>query len=322
MKWVWRALGVVVALLVVAFLAFRTPDTDPQEMRAKYGGPPSQFDAIGDGVTVHLRDEGPRDAPAIILLHGSNADLHTWQPWVEGLADSYRVIRFDQVGHGLTGPDPDVDYGRANYAEDIREVADALDLEQFVIGGNSMGGKHALAFAAAYPDRVTGMVLVDASGSPMIAEEADEDDDGGNIGFAIAQMPGINRIAEQITPRSLIAQSLEQTVSVKEIVTDAMIDRYWELLRYPGNRAATMARFSADYDPLEESEIAQIEAPALILWGEEDRLIPVAAGRWLDRVLPNSTLKVYPGIGHLPQEEAPEQSIADVREWLATLSQP
>lgn len=134
-------------------------------------------------------------------------------------------------------------------------------------------------------------------------------------------MPGVNRIAEQVTPRNLIAQSLEQTVSVKEIVTEEMIDRYWELLRYPGNRAATMARFSADYDPLTEAEITAITAPALILWGEEDRLIPVAAGRWLDERLPNSELVIYPGIGHLPQEETPEATIADVRRWLETLAQ-
>ncbi|MAS85697.1 MAG: alpha/beta hydrolase, partial [Erythrobacteraceae bacterium] len=106
MKWLLRIVLLILALLVTAFLIFRTPDTDPAEMRAKYGGEPSQFVEIGDGVTVHLRDEGPKDAPAIILLHGSNADLHTWQPWVDALKARYRVIRFDQVGHGLTGPDP------------------------------------------------------------------------------------------------------------------------------------------------------------------------------------------------------------------------
>lgn len=318
-KWVWRILFALLAVVLIAFLVLRTPDTDPEEMRAKYGGEPSQFVEIGDGVIAHIRDEGPRDGLPILLLHGSNADLHTWQPWVDGLGDSYRIIRFDQVGHGLTGPDPAGDYSRTNYAEDIREVADALGLDRFIIGGNSMGGKHTLAFAAAYPERVAGMILVDAGGGPIIEDEDDED--SGNIGFAIARMPGVNRIAEQVTPRSLIAQSLEQTVSVKEIVTEEMIDRYWELLRYPGNRAATMARFSADYDPLTEAEITAITAPALILWGEEDRLIPVAAGRWLDARLPNSELVIYPGIGHLPQEETPEATIADVRTWLETLAQ-
>lgn len=320
MKWVWRGLLALLAVLAIAFLIFRTPDTDAAEMRAKYGAPPSQFVAIGDGVTVHLRDEGPKDAHAIILLHGSNADLHTWEPWVEALKGKYRVIRFDQVGHGLTGPDPAGDYSRENYVADILEVADKLGLERFILGGNSMGGKHALAFAAAHPDRLTGLVLVDASGGPMLKLDArndDEEDSGGNIGFAIARMPGINLLAEQITPRSLIAQSLDQSVSVKSVVTPAAVDRYWELLRYPGNRRATLARFSQPYDPLTAAEIAGIATPTLILWGEEDRLIPVEAGRWLAQALPNSQLVTYPKIGHLPQEEAPAETLADLKAWLA-----
>ena len=323
MKWVLRILGTLLAVLVVLFFVFRTPDTDPVEMRAKYGGPPSQFVEIGDGVSVHLRDEGPQGGAGagvpIILLHGSNADLHTWEPWAQSLRSQRRVIRFDQVGHGLTGPDPAGDYTRANYAEDIAEVMDALGIDQAIIGGNSMGGKHALAFAVRYPERLAGLVLIDASGAPMPDDPAEEDEDGGNIGFAIAQTPGINRIVEQITPRFLIKQSLEESVSNKSVVTPQTVDRYWELLRYPGNRAATMERFSAAYDPLTRDEIAGIEAPTLILWGDEDRLIPLSAGEWLNQTMRNSKLVVYSGIGHLPQEEAPEKTLTDLKKWLDNL---
>lgn len=318
MKWFVRGVLALIALLVIAFLIFRTPDTDAAEMRAKYGGVPSQFVDIGDGVTVHLRDEGPKDAPAIVLLHGSNADLHTWEPWVAALKSQYRVIRFDQVGHGLTGPDPKHDYSRANYVADVLAVADNLGLERFIIGGNSMGGKHALAFAIAHPDRVSGLVLVDASGGPMPQDKAaTKNRGGGNIGFRIARMPGVNRLVEQITPRSLIAQSLEQSVSVKSIITGPMIDRYWELLRYPGNRRATLKRFGYPYESLTEAEIAGVTAPTLILWGEEDRLIPVAAGQWLAKVMPTAEITIYPNIGHLPQEEAPTATLGDLLPWLA-----
>ncbi|MDP5103657.1 MAG: alpha/beta hydrolase [Erythrobacter sp.] len=318
-KWIWRGLLGLLAVLVIAFLIFRTPDTDAAEMRAKYGGPPSQFVDIGGGVTVHLRDEGPKDAPAIVLLHGSNADLHTWEPWVAVLKGQYRVIRFDQVGHGLTGPDPKDDYSRANYVADVLAVADKLGLERFILAGNSMGGKHALAFAAAHPDRIAGLVLVDASGGPMIKRDADKDDDSasGNIGFKIAQTPGINLLVEQITPRSLIAQSLEQSVSIKSVASEAAVTRYWELLRYPGNRRATLKRFGYPYDPLSEAEIAGITAPTLILWGDEDRLIPVEAGQWLAKTMPNADLKIYPGIGHLPHEEAVAATLGDLGLWLA-----
>lgn len=319
MKWLKRGLLALVGVLVIAFLVFRTPDTDPAEMRAKYGAPPSQFVTIGDGVTVHLRDEGPRDAPAIILLHGSNADLHTWEPWVQALKGRYRVIRFDQIGHGLTGPDPKEDYSTANFVADIGEVADRLGLKTFILGGNSMGGKHALAYAIAHPERLTGLVLVDGSGGPMLKIERKGEDkkDSGNIGFTIARMPGVNLLAEQITPRSLIQQSLEQSVSVKSVASEATIDRYWELLRYPGNRRATLKRFSQPYDPLKPEDIAKVQTPTLILWGEEDRIIPVEAGQWLAKTLPVNELHIYPKIGHLPHEEAPAATLADLEPWLA-----
>lgn len=328
MKWVVRVVLALVAVLAVLFLVFRTPDTDAAAMRAKYGAAPSQFVDLGDGLTVHLRDEGPKDAPAIILLHGSNADLHTWEPWARNLKADYRVIRFDQVGHGLTGPDPKGDYSRDNYVAHIRRVADKLGVERFILGGNSMGGKHALAFAVAYPERLNGLVLIDASGMPMLSPESlktgqpKEDTQkrsSGNIGFKIAGMPGVNRIVEQVTPRSLIEKSLRQSVSVESIVTEPMIDRYWELLRYPGNRRATLQRFAIPYDALERADIAAIPVPALIIWGEEDRLIPVAAGRYLDEVMAESTLVIYTGIGHLPQEEAADRSLGDLRQWLAAL---
>ncbi len=328
MKWAFRILGVVLFALGLAFVIFRTPDTVVDEMRAKYGGAPSQFVEIADGTVVHLRDEGEGEGLPIILLHGSNADLHTWEPWVEGLKDTRRVIRFDQVSHGLTGADPQADYSRANFTSDVIEVADALGIDRFILGGNSMGGRHSLSVAIAHPDRVAGLILVDAGGAPrdqveaMQAENGTlEEDDGGNIGFSIARTPGLNLLAEQITPRSLIRQSLEQTVSNQAVVTEEAVDRYWELLRLPGNRRATMQRFAARFDPMSDAEIQAITAPTLILWGEEDGLIPVEAGQWLGEAMPNSKLVVYSKIGHLPHEEAAEATLADVKSWLTSLGQ-
>jgi pimeloyl-ACP methyl ester carboxylesterase len=101
------------------------------------------------------------------------------------------------------------------------------------------------------------------------------------------------------------------------VASEAAIDRYWELLRYPGNRRATFIRFGLPYDPLTQAQIAGITAPTLILWGEEDRLIPVEAGQWLAKTMPNNRLVIYPKIGHLPQEEAVAATLGDLEPWLA-----
>lgn len=299
-----KVLAVLAAVLLAAFLIFRVPDTEPAAMRAKYGASPSQFVTLDGGQVVHLRDEGPRDAPAIVLLHGSNADLHTWQPWAERLKDRHRVIRFDQRGHGLTGPARDGDYSRQAFAADVERVAGKLGLTRFVLAGNSMGGGIALEYALAHPQRLAGLVLVDAGGAPRLEKAK------GNIGFTIARTPGVARLMGQITPRWLIERSLRQSVSNQKVVTDAAVDRYWELLRHPGNRQATMARFSTPQEPFAPAALAELETPTLIIWGSEDGLIPVSSGRWLARHIPGARLEVLEGIGHIPMEESPDRTAA------------
>lgn len=311
LKW----LAVLVAILFVAFLFLRTPDTDPVAMRAKYGAPPSQFVELRPGLTVHYRDEGPRDGHAIVLLHGSNADIHTWDAWTAALTDRYRVVRFDQIGHGLTGADPAANYADENFAEDIGRMADKLGLKRFVLAGNSMGGGIALDYALRHPERIEGLVLVDSVGTPP----TDRGEAEGNIGFTLARNPVGGWLMTKITPRSLIDTSLHQTVLNQKIVTPTMVDRYWELLRFPGNRAATVARFSQPMTSFKAADLAKLPMPVLIQWGSGDPLIPLAAGQWLHKAIPGSRMIVYPGIGHIPMEEAPVQSVVDLRGWMAEL---
>jgi pimeloyl-ACP methyl ester carboxylesterase len=310
LKW----LGLTVVVLIVGLgIAFYTPDTDPAAMRAKYGTAPSQFVDVGGGLTVHLRDEGPRDAPVIVLLHGSNADLHTWDPWTDRLKGQYRVIRFDLIGHGLTGPNPQRDYSTAAFVATVDRVVTKLGISRFVLGGNSMGGGISGAYAMAHPEKLTGLVLVDASGAPEAPGKSLP------IGFRIAQTPVLRDIMKVLTPRSMLETSLKQSVSNQAIVTPAVVDRYWEMLRYPGNRQATIDRFSAPRKPATEDQVRAIKTPTLIMWGNEDKLIPVVSAAWFKRVLPNATLVTYPGIGHVPMEETPDRSAADLKTWLATL---
>ncbi|WP_435418208.1 alpha/beta hydrolase [Parerythrobacter aurantius] len=316
MKKLAKILGAIVALLLIAFLALRVPDTDGAAMRAKYGAPPSQFVKLANGITVHLRDEGPRDAPAIILLHGSNADLHTWQPWVDRLKDRYRVIRYDQRGHGLTG-NVTGGYDADAFAADALAVADTLGLDKFVLAGNSMGGANAARFAMLHPDRLSGLVLVDAGGAPVKREG------GGNLAFTVLRMPVIGSVASQMMQRPLVERSLRQSVANQSVVTPETIDRYWELARYPGNREATRERFSLPWTSFTAEQVRAITVPTLVMWGEEDSLIPFAAAGWFMQQLPDAKLVSYPGIGHIPMEEAPDRSAEDLRSWLeATLAAP
>ena len=315
MKWFVRiALGLLV-VLVAAFLIFRTPDTDADAMRAKYGGEPSQFVELGNGQNIHLRDEGPRDAPVIILLHGANSSLHTWDEWTERLSKDYRVIRFDQIGHGLTGPSHDGDYSKSSFVADVEAVAEHLKLGSFVLAGNSMGGWVATAFALENPDQVAGLVLLNASGAPRNKEE-----ERLYIGAKIAQTPVLNSLMTIITPRSLVRSSLEDAVADSSSITDQHVDRYWELLRYPGNRQAAVDRANTERGgPFKAEDIAKLAMPALIMWGDEDRVTPKSGAEWYAEHLSTETVVIYPDVAHLPMEEVPGPSTADLKKWLANL---
>ena len=316
MKWLLRGLGIIFAAIFIALIVMRVPDTDPAEMRAKYGAESSQFVELSDGLTVHLRDEGPKDAPAIVMLHGSNADLYTWDAWAGDLSQDYRVIRYDQIGHGLTGPATNDDYALASFTADLDEIATKLDLDSFILAGNSMGGAIAVQYAVQHPERLVGLILVDAGGAPIKREG------GGNLAFTLAGIPGLSSVLATVMPRSLAERSLRQSVTNQDIVTDEMVDRYWEMARYPGNRAATLKRFSTPRSAFNAAQIGQINVPTLVMWGEEDTLIPYDAAAWYMAHLPDATLANYPGIGHLPHEEAAQATLADVRKWLSRADTP
>lgn len=308
-----KALGLVLmALLVLGFALGYAPDTDPAAMKAKYASKASQFIDVGGGLTMHVRDEGQRDAPVLVLLHGSNASLHTWEPWVARLSGKYRIISVDQIGHGLTGPNPTGQYDAAAFVGTLDAALAKLGVSHFALAGNSMGGFVAWEYTLAHPDKVTKLVLVDAAGPP------EDPNKKLPLGFTLARMPGVNRLAELITPRSLFEKSLRQTVANQAIITPAMVDRYWELNRYPGNRRATLLRFASYAGRQRDTDrIGSITAPTLILWGADDRLIPASGAAWFASHIPGARAIVYPRIGHIPMEEAADRSAADADAFLS-----
>lgn len=313
----WLAILLLVAVIGVGIWGY-APDIPVEELRAKYANAESEFIDLGNGLTVHLRDEGPTDAPAIILLHGSNASLHTWEEWTKQLKGQYRIIRFDQIGHGLTGPDPKDCYSATCFTDTVERVAKNRGLAKFYLGGNSMGGGIAHEYAKAHPERLLGLILVDAGGAPDLTPGKRNLP----IGFKIMQMPVINRIATIISPRSVIEKSLRSSVSKGDFIDDKEIDLYWNMLRRPGNREATLKRFSERAARQAEESAAAPEAtrkiPTLIIWGDEDKLIPVAAADWFAKHYPDSTVRIFKGVGHIPMQEVPEESAKAVRDWLTT----
>ncbi len=312
----WKAvktIALVLLALVTAILVWGwQSDRDADQMKAKYANAASKFIDIGNGLKIHARDEGNPNGPVLLLVHGSNASLQTWEPWVKQLGGEYRIISIDLPGHGLTGANPTRDYHYASFVTVVDKLMTALEIPKFAIAGNSMGGGVAWHYALKHPDRVTAMGLIDAAGAPRWEATTTP------IGFRLARMPVARDIMRYVTPRAVIASSLKDSVSKKEIVTDAMIDRYWDLLLFPGNRQATIDRFALRHnvEPASKLTLAAIRTPTLVMWGQEDGLIPVSSAQWFASAIKDSKLVIYPGVGHIPMEEIPEQSAADMKAFL------
>lgn len=162
---------------------------------------------------------------------------------------------------------------------------------------------------------MTGLILVAPAGAPGINYPDPP------LGIRLGRSPFLRNIIMRVTPRPIVERTLRQSIADQSLVTDKMIDRYWELLLYPGNREATLSRPSlSELSPATHEEMARIKAPTLILWGADDRLMPASAGAWFKTAIPGATEIVYPHIGHVPMEETPDRSAADVDAFLADLA--
>jgi pimeloyl-ACP methyl ester carboxylesterase len=276
-----------------------------ESLVARWAPPPSQFVDL-NGQLVHLRDVGPRgDATPLVLLHGTAASLHTWEGWVSALHTQRRVITFDLPGFGLTGPFSgryaSWTYGGNELARFVIELLDSLQVQQFAIGGNSLGGEVAWRVASLAPDRVQRLVLVDASGYELQPETVP-------IGFRLATLPVANRLFEWLLPRGVVEASVREVYGDPTKADAALVDRYFETMLREGNRRALVQRFEAmamDQQSV-DTQVARIRAlklPTLILWGGRDRLIPLVQGQRFQRDIAGSRLVVFDTLGHVPQEE-------------------
>jgi pimeloyl-ACP methyl ester carboxylesterase len=296
---------VFLAILVGAALAWLyTPDKGRADLEAKYAGPPSQFVEVA-GIRLHLRDSGPKSASALVLLHGFGSSLQTWDDWARNLEADHRVIRYDLPGFGLTGADPTADYSDRRGIAVLLALLDRLGVARASVVGNSMGGRIAWTFAAQNPSRTDKLVLISPDGfaSPELKYGA------------TSKAPLVMQALPYVLPSFMLRDSLAPAFANVDVITEGLFTRYRDMMLAPGVRQAIVDRMNQVVlvDPV--PMLKAIRAPTLLMWGEEDGMIPFANSADYLRALPNATLAALPGIGHIPQEEAPT-TVAIVRKFL------
>ena len=292
-------------LLALAAYGLWAPDIELSELQKRYGSTPENMVSM-ESIRIHYKDTGPKDAPVLLLLHGFGSSLQTWDVWAEKLDKKYRVIRLDLPGFGLTGPSPSDDYSELNDLNTVTRFVDSLGITDLSVVGHSMGGKIAWTFAAAHPERVKALVLMAPDGFPQ--PEA--------IGTKPYAMPAIMGVMKFSLPKYFVRKSIEPAFVDLNELDDQLVNRYHDMLRAPGVRAAILARANQTIytDPV--PRLKQIKAPTLLIWGDEDKMIPSSNAKSYAAVLENSETVLIPKLGHLLHEEHAELGLAKVTEFL------
>ena len=312
-------LVIAIALLASMYLGrhyMGFVDLAPEVVNSRYANEQSQFiqlDGLQQGINLHYRDEGLSsvdnpDAPVLILLHGIMASLHTWDGWVESLQDDFRIIRLDIPGFGLTGPYADGIYNIERSVDMVDQLSEKLGIESFFLAGNSMGGYISWNFSVAHPEKVKRLILVDAAGYPFKPP----------MMLELLRTPVLKDSMAFITPRFIVTQTLNEVYADTSKVSDETIERYHQLMLREGNREAVVDVF-ASIAHLDSSKIKQLKLPTLIQWGEADVWIPLANAGKFAADITGAKVITYPGVGHIPMEEIPQQSAQDAKEFLLYL---
>jgi pimeloyl-ACP methyl ester carboxylesterase len=219
------------------------------------------------------------------------------------------VITLDIPAFGLTGPNPQRDYSTEFYNSFMQAFLKALSVDSCIMGGNSLGGSIAWNYALSYPEAVKKLILIDASGYPTNAKSMP-------IAFRIARTPVLKHLLKYLGARSLAAKSIEDVYADPSRVQPEIVDRYYDMYLREGNRQALLDRMATSFHPDTYLKINTLQMPTLILWGEEDKLIPVENAYRFQKDLPHDTLVILKKLGHVPMEEDPKTTTEVVRSFL------
>ena len=245
-------------------------------------------------------------------MHGTSSSLHTWDDFTEIIKKNRRVVRFDLPGFGLTGPHPKNNYTYDYYVSFVNKMLEALKINYCYLAGNSLGGGITWKFALKYPDKVKKMILLDPDGVEIKLGK-------GAVGFMLAKtlgkIPLLKYIPYFSTPDWSIINSVQGVYYNKSKIKESTYQRYKDFTLRKGNRKALMLMLN---NPIVDTSmyLKNIKTPTLIIWGDNDDVIPVEVAPKFQKEIPNSKLVIMKDMGHIPMEEDPEQTAKLIEDFI------
>jgi abhydrolase domain-containing protein 6 len=235
--------------------------------------------------------------PAVVIVHGVGGHKEDWAGVQNALASQYQVFAIDMLGFGGSSKTGD-DLSMAIQAQAINKLLDAHSIQRAALVGNSVGGWVATTFAAAYPDRTEKLVLIDAAGfKAMFEGEPPVNFDPGTV----AEMDAL--------VRTVINSAIVETPGFAE----AALKRYIA----SGEKAiAELWGKSLFMSPRLEDLFPKVTAPTVVLWGADDQLFPSILAQVFAGQIANARAELIPAAGHFPQIDAPEATVAAIKQAL------
>ena len=268
------------------------------------------------GQTVTYRRAG--EGPAVLLIHGITSSSRTWREVIPGLAEDFDVIAPDLLGHGRSGK-PRGDYSLGAYASGLRDLLAMLDIDRVTVVGHSLGGGIAMQFAYQFPERLERLVLVDSGG---LGEEV-------SMVLRAATLPGAELVLPLLfgpVPRAAgrAIGTLLGRLGLKASANTRGLVEGLDSLGDAAARRAFVHTARSVIDPAGQRVDARDrlylsrDVPAMLIWGECDRIIPVAHGRGAHELMPHSRFEVFPGAGHFPFNDDPDRFVEVLGDFIAT----
>jgi len=297
-----RFVGALILLTLVAVAARRLTE---REARIRPPGT-GERDTVVDGVRWRSREAPGEAREAIVYIHGFLSSSATWKKVLASAAVGRRAIAVDLPGSGFSDRPWPYDYTVGGQALHLWRYLDAIGVNRVVLVGNSLGGAVALIAAAARPERVADLVLVDAP-SPRLHIPWQ---------FRVMRAPVAGEIELELLFRSTMELALRQRVYARaDRVTRATVSDWWDPIPVPGTRRAALAAIRSNPGGYQDVP-SRIVAPTLVLWGKEDRMLPPSEGIEFAAEIPGARFVALPDTGHVPQEETPEEFSRAVAEFL------
>jgi pimeloyl-ACP methyl ester carboxylesterase len=261
-----------------------------------------------NGRLVHVEQAG-RGEP-VVLLHGFGASTYSWRKVMPGIAARFRVVAIDLNGFGYTQRPRDLaSYTREGQGQLVLDVMDALGIKRAHIVGHSYGGGITLWLASRHPERFLSMVLVDSS-APTYP------DDRRSRAASIKPLAALFVRSVVLRPAT-VRKGLLRSFHDPSLVTPELVQAYFDRLRIEGVTDAFYGLTVPVHGPADVVNLAKIDVPALVVWGEEDQVIPLRDGRRATAKLPRGRFASIPEAGHIPMEERPEEWLRIVLPFLA-----